>query len=113
MSFSLPILGLIGRRKKLTNQRLSTQAIIRIMTRLLTSPLNTRCNGMFDLFMIRQIRINAVRHGYLVFLGRLSPAISETCSKIKHHWSKSEATRRNNEVGNWLKGEQPFWRSTK
>ena len=25
--------------------------------------------------------------------------ISETCLKIKHHWSKSEARRRNNEVG--------------
>ena len=63
---------------------------------------------MFDSFMIRQIRINDARHDYSVFLARLSPAISETCSKIKHHWSKFEARRRNNEVGISLTGSSCF-----
>ena len=81
------------------------RAIIRMLTLVLTSHSNTRCNAMFDSFMIKQIRTNDARHDYSVFLARLSPAISETCSKIKHHWSKSEARRRNNEVGISFNGE--------
>src|SRR5262245_19591135 len=100
MSFSLPTSSPIGCQQKLTNQRLWSEAIIRMLTWVMTSHSNTRCNAMFDSFMIKQIRTNDARHDYSVFLVRLSLATSETCSKIKHHWSKSEATRRNNE--DWI-----------
>ena len=40
--------------------------------------------------MIKQIRTNDARRDYSVFLAGLSPAISETCPKIKHRWSKCE-----------------------
>src|SRR5258707_11473027 len=99
MSFSLLISSPIGRQRKLTNQRRCSRAITRMLTRVLTFHLNTRCKGTFDSFMIKQIKTSGARHDYSVFLARLSPAISETCSKIKHHWSKSDARRRNNEVG--------------
>src|SRR5258707_9388173 len=98
MSFSLPISGPIGRQQELTNQRPCSRAITRMLTLVLTSHSNMRCNGMFDSFMIRQIKTSGARHDYSVFLARLSPVIYETCSKIKHHWSKSDARRRNNEV---------------
>src|SRR5260370_13343481 len=113
MSFSLPISGPIGRLQELTNQRPCSRAIIRMLRLVLTSHSNTRCNGMFDSFMIKQIRTNDARHDYSVFLARLSPAISETCPKIRHHWSKFEAARRNNDVGIHLSGEWPFWRLEK
>src|SRR6478609_3763656 len=105
MSFSLPISSPIGRQQKLTNQRPCSRAITRMLTLVLTSRSNTRWNGMFDSFIIKQIRTNDAPHDYSVFLARLSPAISETCSKIKHHWSKSEARWRNNEVGISFNGE--------
>jgi hypothetical protein len=34
-------------------------------------------------------------------------------AKIKHHWSKSEAKRPNNELRNSLHGEYPLWRLEK
>src|SRR5216117_685984 len=105
MSFSLPISSPIWRQQELTNQRPCSRAIIRMQTLVLTSHSNTRCKGMFDSFMIKQIRTNDARHDYLAFLARLSPAISETCPKIKHHWPKSEAGRRNNDVEIHLHGE--------
>ena len=108
MSFSLPISGPIGRQQDLTNQRPGSRAITRMLTWVLTSHSNTRCNGMFDSFMIKQIRISDARHDYSVFLAQLFPAISETCSKIKHHWSKSDARRRNNEVGISVNRESRF-----
>src|SRR5918996_4668488 len=99
MSFSPPTLSPIGCRQGMINQRSYPRAIIRTLTLLLTSHLNARCKGMFGSFTIKQIKTNGARHDYLAFLARLSPAISEPCLKIKHHWSKSEAKRRNNEVG--------------
>ncbi len=33
--------------------------------------------------------------------------------KVKHHWSKSEAKRPNNELRNSLHGEYPLWRLEK
>src|SRR6476646_3549217 len=105
MSFSLPISSPIARPQELTNQRPASRAMITMLTWVITSHSNTRCNGMFDSFMIKQIRTNDARHDYSVFLARLSPAISETCSKIKHHWSKSEARWHNNEVGISFNGE--------
>src|SRR6516165_7384374 len=98
MSFSLPISSPIGRLQRLTNQRPWSQAIIRTLTLVMTSHSITRCNGMFDSFITKQIRTNGARRDYSVFLDPLSPATFETCPKIKHHWSKSEAKRRNNEV---------------
>jgi len=99
MSFSLPISRPIGRQQELTNQCPCWRAIIRMLTWELISHSNTRCNAMFDSFMIRPVRTNDARHDYSVFLARLSLAISGTCPKIKHHWPKFEATRRNNECG--------------
>src|SRR6476659_4666011 len=113
MSFSLPISSPTGRQRELTNQRPCSRAIIRILTWVLTSHSNTRCNGMFDSFMIKQIKTSGARHDYSVFLARLSPAISGTCSKIKHHWSKSDARRHNNEGGISFNEEYVFWRSEK
>src|SRR4029077_12698025 len=107
MSFSLPISSPIWRHQDLTNQRPSSWAIIRTLTLVLTSHSNTQCKGMFDSFIIKQIRTKDARHDYSVFLARLSPAISETCLKRRHHWSKSEARRRNNEV------RIPFMRSSR
>src|SRR4249919_1075680 len=75
---------------------------------VLTSHSNTRCKGMFDSFITKQIRTNDARHDYSVFLARLSPATYETCSKIKHHWSKFETRRRNNEVGISFDGSSRF-----
>src|SRR5215471_14288283 len=97
MWFSLPTSSRIGRQRKLTNQRPCSRAITRMLTVVLTSHSNMRCKGMFDLFMIKQIRTNDAQRDYSVFLALLSPATSETCTKIKHHWSKSDARRRNNE----------------
>src|SRR5436305_14731383 len=105
MSFFLPILGLIGRKQKLTKQRPCSQAIIRTLICMLSYHLNARCNGMFGSFMIKQIRTKDVRHDYLVFLARLSPDISKTCTKINPRWSESEAGRRNNEVGIYVDEE--------
>src|SRR6476661_3912037 len=98
MSFSLPISSPIGRHQKMTNQRPCSRATIRMLTLVMISHSNTRCSGMFDSFMIKQIGTSDARHDYLVFLGQLSPATSETCTKIKHHWYKSDTRRRNNEV---------------
>src|SRR5258707_7479686 len=105
MSFSLPISSPIWRQQELTNQRPCSRAIIRMLTLVLTSHSNTRCKGMFDSFIIKQIRTKDTRHDYSVFLARLSPAISETCIKIKHHWFKSEARWHNNEAGIPFAGE--------
>jgi hypothetical protein len=113
MSFSLPISSPIGRQRELTNQRPCSRVITRMLTWVLTFHSNTRCNGMFDSFMIKQIKTSGARHDYSVFLARLSPAISETCSKIKHHWSKSDARRRKNEVGISFNKEWLFWQSEK
>src|SRR5262249_39548854 len=109
MSSSLPISSPTGRQQKLRNQRPWSQAIIRMLTLVMTSHSNTHCNGMFDSFMIKQIRTNDAQHDYSVFLDRLSPAISRTCAKMKHHWSKSEAIRLNNEVCISLNRESPLW----
>src|SRR5215471_6182455 len=98
MSSSLPISSPIGCQQKLTNKRPCSQAITRMLTVLQTFHSSTRCKGTFDSFMIKQIRTNDARHDYSVFLARLSPAISGTCTKMKHRWSKSDANRRNNEV---------------
>src|SRR5262249_44035212 len=108
MSFSLPTSSRIGRQRKLTNQRRFSRAITRMLTEVLTSHSNMRCKGMFDSSMIKQIRTNDAQRDYLVFLALLSPAISETCTKIKHHWSKSDARRRNNEVQVLFTRKQPF-----
>src|SRR5262249_18062239 len=105
MLFFHPISSPIGRHQKLTNQRRCSREIIRMLTLVMTCHSNTRRKGMFDSFMIKQITIKDARHDYLVFLARLSPAISETCPKIKHHWPKSEARRCNNEVGTSLQEE--------
>src|SRR5438093_1178411 len=113
MSFSLPISSPIERRQELTNQRPCFRAIIRMLTFVLTSHSNTRCKGMFDSFMIKRIRTKDARHDYSVFLARLSPGISETCLKIRHHWSKSEVGQRNNELGIALHRKWPFRRLEK
>src|SRR5690242_10541908 len=99
MLFFLLISSLIGRHQKLTNQRFCLREIIRMLTSAPTSHSNTRCKSMFDSYMIRQIRTKDARRDYSVFPARLSPAISETCPKIKHQWPKFEARRHNNEVG--------------
>src|SRR5215470_4469955 len=98
MSFSLPTSSRIGRRRRLTNQRRYPRAITSMLTVVLTSHSNMLCKGMFDSFMIKQIRTNDAQRDYSVFLGLLLPATSETCTKIKHHWPKSDARRHNNEV---------------
>ena len=98
MLFFLPISSLIGRQQELIHRHPCSRAIIRMLTRLLIYHSNVRCNGMFDSSTIRQIRTSGARHDYLVFLARLFPVIYEICPKIKHHWSKSEARRCNNEL---------------
>src|SRR6478672_13929512 len=113
MSFSLPISNPIGRPQELTNQRPCWGAITRMLTRVRTSHSNTRCNAMFDSFMIKLVRTNDARHDYSVFLARLFPAISEICSKIKHHWPNFEATRHNNEDGISFNRELSFRESRK
>src|SRR5262245_26555814 len=113
MSFSLPISSPIERSQKMTSQRLSSRTTIRGLTLVLTSHSNMRCSGMFDSFMIKQIRTNDARHDYSVFLAQLSPATSETCSKIKHHWSKSDAIRRNNDGQVLFNRKWPLWREEK
>src|SRR3954467_12025473 len=99
MSFFLPISSPIGHQQELTNQCPCLRAIIRMVAWVPTSHSNAPCNAMCDSFMIKPVRTNDARHDYSVFLARLCHAISETCSKIKHRWSKSDARRRNNEGG--------------
>src|SRR5262245_33436367 len=99
MSFSLPILKRIRRHQELTNQRLYSGATIRMLRLVPTSHSNTRCKSTFGSFMIKRIGTNDARPVYSVFLARLSPGISARCPKIKHHRSKSEARRHNNEGG--------------
>src|SRR6476469_7920661 len=109
MSFSLPISNPIGRQQELTNQRPCWGAITRMLTWVRTSHSNTRCNGMFDSFMIKLVGTNDARHDYSVFLARLFRAISETCSKIKHHLPESDARWHNNKGGISFNRESPFW----
>src|SRR4030095_12647578 len=98
----------IARHQQLKNQRPCPWAIIRKLILLLISHPTTRCKSTFGSFMIKRIGTSDARHVYSVFLARLSPAISVRCSKIKHHWSKSEAIWPNNESWNSLHESSHF-----
>src|SRR6516165_8543411 len=113
MWFSPPISSPTRRHQELINESPLSSVIIRKVTLALTSHSNTRCKGMFDLFMIEPIRTNDAQRDCSAFLVLLSPAICGICPKIKHRWSKSEAMRRNIEVGISLRDEHPFWRLEK
>src|SRR5262249_1508564 len=102
MLFFPPTSNQIGRHQAPMNQHPCPRPIIKKLTLLLISHWNARCKSMFGSFMIKQIRISDAQRGYSVFPARLSSAISETCPKVKHRWSKSDARWPNNELRNLL-----------